>query len=94
MGRRPVISEHVVVRWLERIGGVDLNFVRDAIIADTEAAVAVSAKRCAGKHGARYALDPDTGVVLTVLREDQKFGGRTTRRSPRDFREEDTPDAQ
>ncbi|MBR9841190.1 MAG: hypothetical protein GYB50_25405 [Rhodobacteraceae bacterium] len=64
--RHPV-SDHAVVRYLERVQGVDIDALRkaighrvDAAVADHEGASAVIIE------GFRYCLTPE-GVVATVL---------------------------
>ena len=58
------VSDHAVVRWLERVHGIDMEFFRDEIraIAGPAAAVGAAALR---KDGFVYKLSD--GAVVTVV---------------------------
>jgi hypothetical protein len=65
MPPRPSVSDHAVVRYMERVMGLDIDAVRARIAAETEAAVALGA--CGlKKDGFTYRLDGE--VVVTVYR--------------------------
>ena len=84
------ISDHALVRWIERIGRVNLDRIREIIRRDTETAMRARAKSCIGEHGARYKLDPASNTVVTVTDEDMRSSRPKPRRSPRDFRQYDS----
>jgi hypothetical protein len=63
--RRPIaVTDHAVVRWLERCAGVDIEAVRLRIANDVEAAVAAGAHSLF-KDGMTYYLD-GTSVVTVI----------------------------
>jgi len=65
MPRRPSVSDHAVVRYMERVMGVDVEAVRNLIAAEVETAVAVGA--CGlKKDGFTFRLDGEN--VVTVYR--------------------------
>lgn len=64
------VSDHAVLRWLEREGGLDVEAVRRALAASVGRAVAAADR----VGGGRYRIVTDTstfvvvsGVVVTVL---------------------------
>lgn len=74
------VTDHAVLRYLERIAGIDVEAVRALIAAETSAA-AFSADR-AGLPG-RFAIRTtaavyvvDGGAVVTVLSRDMPVGHR------------------
>lgn len=89
MKRSIRISDHALLRWIERVGRFDLNIVRDAILAGTRSALDAGARRCTNRDGLTYALDPRTRTVVTVMDDTEPNAMRMKKRSPRDFREPD-----
>lgn len=91
MRKRITISDHAIVRWIERAAAFDLNFVREQIKADTAAALNAGLRKVPDGKGNVYVLDARKRTVITILpgqRADNVPPGRLRKRSPRDFREE------
>lgn len=65
MSRVPHVTDHALVRYLERVVGVDLDVHRQAIEARVAGAVALGASAIVSE-GYRYALTDS--VVITVTR--------------------------
>lgn len=65
MARRPNVTDHAVVRYMERVMGVDVEAVRDLIASEVETAVALGA--CGlKKDGFTFRLEGEN--VVTVYR--------------------------
>lgn len=65
--RRPIgVSDHALVRYLERVAGVSLEIVRAEIADLVRDALDVGATRVT-IAGCVYELDPRTRAVITVL---------------------------
>lgn len=84
MKMRPQVSDHAMLRYIERVNGIDLSFIRREIERTTAPAVAVGA-RSVSKDGFTYMIGVN-GVVVTIIDDQQGCAGRR-RRTPRDFRE-------
>jgi hypothetical protein len=63
------VSDHAVLRWLERVHGIDVEFFRDQVreIAGPAAAVGASALT---RDGFVYVISP-TGTVVSVVPDDR-----------------------
>lgn len=57
------VSDHAIVRWLERVRGVDIEAFRAEIVATVQAAVDAGAKQIS-VGGVTYILD---GAVVTTV---------------------------
>lgn len=84
MSRKSCVSDHCMLRVIERVHGIDLTFIREEIARITAPARKVGA-RSITTGGFTYILG-EKGVVVTVIAEEQGQEQRR-RRSPRDFRE-------
>ena len=60
------VTDHALVRWIERVGGVDLETFREAIRDDVRNAIEAGAVTVE-VAGFRYSLNPRERSVLTVL---------------------------
>jgi len=60
----PPVTDHAVLRWIERAGGVDVEALRDWL--SRECAPFVAAKATGAKIGEVYAVFKD-GKVITIL---------------------------
>lgn len=68
-GVTPQVSDHAVVRWLERRLGLDMDVVRAEILTeDRAAAIRAGARRIKLRAIGLELRINDTGVVTTVLR--------------------------
>jgi hypothetical protein len=63
--REHPVSDHAVLRWLERAAHIDVEAVRAAIARTTQGGREVGAAAVV-KDGLRYMLAPN-GVVVTVI---------------------------
>lgn len=61
--RKVVVSDHALVRWLERVHGIDMNFFRSMLAKEVETAVAMGATGLT-LNGVQFVLD--NGVLCTV----------------------------
>lgn len=70
--RRPTIavSDHAVLRWLERSAGLDIDAVRAAIAGCAEVGRGLGA-RIVVVQGVKLVLSADRRRVVTVLQRDQ-----------------------
>lgn len=86
--RRPDIdvTDHAVVRWIERVGGIDIGELRRTIAAEVRPYINAGAYSAA-VAGVRFVLDPRTRAVITVMTEGEMRDKPRRRRNPRDFRE-------
>lgn len=74
------VSDHAVLRYLERVEGIDVEAVRRRIGATVQPGIEAGAKHVI--HGGyRYVLS-DT-VVVTVMRQNNPDPGRVKRRGPK-----------
>lgn len=65
MPRRPIVTDHAVLRYMERVMGYDIEAVRDLIAEQTTAAVALGA--CGfKKDGFTFRFDGEH--VVTIYR--------------------------
>lgn len=64
MTRRPIVSDHAVLRYLERAHGLDVQFFRDHI-ADLTARGVEHGAIAVGIEGVKFILDG--AVVVTTL---------------------------
>lgn len=85
MGRPSNINvpDHVVVRYLERVLGIDVDAVRDAVRTAVRPDMDAGAHRCV-VGDATYVIDPQERVVTTVVVRTHRI-----RRTPRDFRKDE-----
>lgn len=60
------VTDHAVLRWLERFAFVDVEEIRRKIHAETREALASGASRVT-INGTEYRLDPERRVVVTLL---------------------------
>jgi hypothetical protein len=68
--RRPIsVSDHALVRWLQRVEGLDVEALRDQIAASAAVGVAYGA-RIVVVSGGKLILDEPGESVVTVLRPD------------------------
>ncbi|MFG1247284.1 hypothetical protein [Xanthobacter flavus] len=87
MGRPDVVvSDHAVLRWIERVAGIDVAELRRRIASDVRPFLDAGACSAA-IGGVRFMLDPKTRAVVTVITEGKMREEPKRRRSPRDFRE-------
>lgn len=63
------VSDHVVIRWLERVMDFDLDAVRAAIITEAGPAAALGAKSVR-KGGRTFIIE--SGCIVTVLHGDKR----------------------
>jgi hypothetical protein len=63
------LSDHAIVRYLERVEGLDLDIVRAEILAIADAAAACGAK-VLRKGGNTYIIKG--GTVVTILPDDRQ----------------------
>jgi hypothetical protein len=63
------VTDHAILRWLERVHGIDMEFFRNQVreIAGPAAAVGASALR---RDGFTYVISP-TGTVVSVVPDDR-----------------------
>jgi hypothetical protein len=64
MSKTPPVSDHAVLRYLERISGVDVEGIRQRIWAQTRSAVGMQAKKTT-VGGITFVIR--NGHVITVL---------------------------
>lgn len=70
MSRRPTtitVTDHCVLRYLERVEGLDVEGIRSAIAGITAPALDAGASGTV-QDGWRYVLKPETRSVVTVVR--------------------------
>jgi hypothetical protein len=65
------ISDHAVVRYLERRKGMDMESVRDEILHLALRAVGDGHRRHASESGLTFAMDKNSLIVATVLTENE-----------------------
>ena len=69
--RRPIsVSDHAVLRWLERSAGIDIAALRAAIAGSAEVGRDLGA-RIIVIEGVKLVLSADRRRVVTVLQRDQ-----------------------
>lgn len=81
----PIITDHALIRWLERVQGIDLTVFRDEIAAITRRGVAAGACSVTKDHF-RYCLVGAT-VVTVKPRNVGRASGETGKRPMQDLRE-------
>lgn len=89
MSRRPTnitVTDHCVLRYLERVEGLDVEGLRLAIAAIVAPAIDAGAKG-AVQDGWRYVLKPETRSVVTVVRPMSKSYGADCRPGRKEFAE-------
>lgn len=59
----PIITEHALLRWLERVHGIDVDFYREKLRAEVAPYLTVGAKRF-DRAGFTYELK--NGALITV----------------------------
>jgi hypothetical protein len=82
------VSDHALVRWMERVNKIELQEFRDAIASVVETAMDAGATSiCVG--GFTYTINPKTRTVITVLapemrqKRSRSFLANTTSGEPR-----------
>lgn len=65
------VTDHALMRFIERVGGVDLTSFRAHIVELVQAAVAIGATQVI-TGGFTYILDPNSRVVITILDESDR----------------------
>lgn len=75
MKRVPIVTDHAVLRYLEWVHGIDLDFVRREIAAVTAAAIAAGARNLT-RDGVVYQFRDD--VVVTVIAAPSAVQARLT----------------
>lgn len=86
-GDRIVVSDHALLRWIERVAGVDPDALRRQIAAEARSGLDLGARRIV-QGGIVYALDPVGRRVVSCFTVKEMRDERwRPRRSPRDFRE-------
>lgn len=73
MTRLPVVTDHAVLRYLERVNGIDIAFIRHEIAAATEQALAMGARNLT-RNGVVYQFRE--GVVVTVIAANSAIAAR------------------
>lgn len=63
----PVITDHAMLRWLERVAGVDLEEVRAAILSDGRAAWVAAGSTYIRVPALDVAVVADQGRVITII---------------------------
>jgi hypothetical protein len=63
------VSDHVIIRWLERVRGVDVEAIRREILAEAGPAAAMGAKTVR-KAGRTFVIE--RGCIVTVLHGDRQ----------------------
>ena len=77
MKRVPAISDHALVRWMERYLEIDMELVREAILTpERRAAIEAGASAIQCREGVTLIVAP-CGTVTTVL--ERRMKGRQTR---------------
>lgn len=66
--RGPHITDHAILRYLERIEGIDIEAVRSRIADETVIEAARSFRRCCVPVGQSHRCVVQDGTVVTVLR--------------------------
>ena len=61
----PRVTDHAVVRFLQRVKGVDIEAIR-VEIAQTCASAVKAGASCVRAHGVKFEIDPKTRTVVTV----------------------------
>lgn len=66
MSKSIKVSDHALVRWMERVNQIELQEFRDTIAAVVETAMDAGATSiCVG--GFTYTINPKTRTVITIL---------------------------
>lgn len=73
MTPRVHVSDHALLRYLQRVLGIDVELVRASITRDVEGAVELGATSVA-VDGIRYQIDPDHRIVTTVIADGRARG--------------------
>ena len=76
------VSDHAVMRYLERVKGMDLEPYREEIRAIVESAVEAKALSIT-KDGFCYMLDPDRHSVISVISSDMRHKRKYEKKAPR-----------
>ncbi|MCL8382089.1 hypothetical protein [Xanthobacter aminoxidans] len=85
---RIVVADHAVLRWIERVAGVDIDALRQQIANEARSGIDLGARRIV-QGGMVYALDPVGRRVVNCFTVKEMRDERwRPRRSPRDFRED------
>ena len=66
------ISDHALVRFIERVGGVDLQEFRNHIKTIVTPSIAAGASTLI-VDGVEYRLDPQTRKVITIVTIDKQW---------------------
>lgn len=82
---RTAVSDHAVIRHLERVQGLPVETLRQQIGRRVDAALS----RCGHLGGANrvvidgfvYRIDPDSGVVVTIFESGPRARGRSRKRN-------------
>lgn len=81
------VSDHAVIRWIERVAGVDVDALRRQIALEARHGLDLGARRVTVGNIV-YALDPALRRVVTCFTtQEMRDEPRRPRRSPRDFRQ-------
>ena len=62
----PVVTDHAVVRWLERVHGLDIDAVRRAVLAEGRETWLASGATAIHAHQIGVTLIAEKGRVITV----------------------------
>ena len=75
-GRNLVVSEHAVLRYLERIKGMDLGALKSEILAEDVLQKIQALKGCDGVYPVRagFSVRIKNRTVVTILTKDRKNG--------------------
>ncbi len=65
------VTDHALIRWLERVHGIDMDAMRAEIAEAVHDALAAGATALTA-DGAHYVLNPQTRTVITVLTLEQR----------------------
>ncbi|MFG1304188.1 hypothetical protein V5F34_08615 [Xanthobacter autotrophicus] len=81
------VSDHAVIRWIERVAGVDVDALRRQIANEARQGIDMGARRVT-VGSIVYALDPVLRRVVTCFTiKEMRDEPWRPRRSPRDFRQ-------
>jgi len=69
--RQVTVSDHALVRWLERVNKIDVSVYREQIASVCRDAMAIGATSIQ-IDGFLYLFDPNTSTIITVLTPDQR----------------------
>jgi hypothetical protein len=66
------VTDHALMRFIERVGGVDLTSFRDHIAELVRAAIAIGATQVS-IDGFTYVINPTSRAVITILDESERW---------------------